>query len=63
MRYTIAFEFTIALFVLTGCASGPPANFVEGVPWMAAQRKIVDAKSQQVAGLPCLRMDAALLDR
>src|SRR5688572_30759759 len=51
------------LALLAGCASLPPARFTEGVQWVADERHVGDAKTQRVEGLPCLRMDAALLDR
>jgi hypothetical protein len=66
MRYTIACErafAVIVILVLSGCSTKPPARFNEGVSWVAAQHKVSDAKSQRVAGRPCLRMDVALLDR
>jgi hypothetical protein len=55
----------MALLVLGGggCATRPPARFTEGVQWVADEHHVRDAKTQRVRGLPCLRMDAALLDR
>ena len=54
---------TTLLVLVAGCATRPPARFTEGVQWVADERHVRDAKTQRVDGLPCLRMDAALLDR
>ena len=46
---------------LTGCAtSGPPAQFAEGITWVAGKHQVRDAKTQCVSQWPCLRVDRAL---
>ena len=53
-----------ALLLAAGCASDrPPAQFVEGVTWVAEKHQARDAKTQRVEGYASLRMDAALIDR
>jgi hypothetical protein len=46
--------------VISGCASQPPARFIDGVGDVTIKHKSRDAKAQRVDGWPSLRVDAVI---
>ncbi len=51
----------VTLSLIAGCA-GPPSRFIDAVPWTARQQGVSEARAQEVAGFPCLRVNAELID-
>lgn len=72
MHYTntvterIPFVLILGLaFIVGGCASQqqPPAEFIDGVNWTTDVRGQRDARTQRIAGFPCMRVDTELMNR
>lgn len=59
--WTLCFVLCL-LSMLTACHAHPP-RYIDGVMRVTQTHAVADARTRRVEGWPCLRVDAALLDR